>query len=101
MVIIVLAGCQNAIKTPVAQDEQKVKMDDNIKDYGNGVYYFNYTDSDFGEQLSLFIGQHPELRMVSFASDNDGSIAFPDGGTKGYFVKFEQNDPCPCDTIKR
>ena len=101
MMIILLASCGNNTTKPVAQNEETVKMSDGIKDYGNGVYYFDYTDSNFGEELSLFIGQHPKLRMVSFASNDDGSIAFPSGGTDGYFVKFEPSTPCPCDTIKK
>lgn len=101
IIIIILTGCGNNTPKQVIQNEQTVKMADGIKDYGNGVYYFDYTRSKFGEQLSLFIGQHTELRIVSFASNNSGSIGFPSGGTDGYFVCFESRTPCPCDTIKK
>lgn len=91
MMIIFLASCVNNTPKPAVQNEETVQTADGIKDYGNGVYYFDYTKSEFGEQLSLFIGQHPKLRMVSFTSDNNGSFSLPSGGTDGYFVKFEQN----------
>lgn len=96
MMIVLLASCVNNTSKPTVQNEKTVKTAYGIKDYGNGVYYFDYTKNEFGEQLSLFIGQHPELRMVSFASDNDGKVALPSGGTAGYFVKFE-----PCDAPKK
>lgn len=101
VMMIAIVGCVNNTSKSAVQNEQTVKTADGIKNYGNGVYYFDYTKSNFGEQLSLFIGQHPELRMVSFAPYNAGSIALPSGGTDGYFVKFEKTTSCPCDTIKK
>ena len=55
-----------------------------LKNYGNGVYYFPYT-RDFGNELSLFVENNPNLRLVSIAPlDIKGY-----GNTTGYYVYFE------------
>jgi len=55
-----------------------------IVDYGNGVYFFSERDAEFGNALSKFIADHPELELVSF-SPND---AYPYGVITGYWVVF-------------
>lgn len=52
-----------------------------IINYGNGVYYFEQTEDDFGKALSKFIAEHPELRLVVIS----GEIY----DQEGYFVIFE------------
>jgi hypothetical protein len=54
-----------------------------IKDYGNGVYYFpGKSDDEFGNSLSKYIGEHPELSVVCISST--GGIGV------GYFVIFKK-----------
>jgi hypothetical protein len=114
IMMIIVAGCGNEqkqnTKTITGQDgKQYVVVDslpqkvsptiqaDEITDFGNGVYYFKYHQSDFGTHLSSFIRQHTELRMVAFAPNDRTGY----GKTSGYFVYFEPNVPCPCDTIQK
>lgn len=71
-----------------------------IIDYGNGVYYFDGTGSDYLNTLSYFIGSHPDLRLVSEASDNRGhGGAFDRSQTQGYIVVFEARSKgvCTCN----
>ncbi|MEI7919396.1 MAG: hypothetical protein WCH65_04260 [bacterium] len=114
IIIFILASCGNTqtktqqTKTIVGKDGKEYVVAGSISQYsptieegkitpfGNGMYYFGFVEDNFGKQLSLFIDQHPELRMVSFTT-NDRKNGF----TIGYFVKFEPVvNPCPCDTIK-
>ncbi len=58
-----------------------------VKNYGNGVYYFPYI-RDFGNELSLFVENNPNLRLVSIAPlDTKGY-----GNTTGYYVYFEPKE---------
>jgi len=68
-------------------------------DYGNGVLYFvnpelgnltgNYrlTPDTFGEQLSLFINQHPNLKIDSIFSWPDTATRF--NSAAGFYVIVE------------
>ncbi|MCK9578205.1 hypothetical protein M0R01_01770 [bacterium] len=58
-----------------------------ITDFGNGVYYFECEGEVFGSTLSAFIGNHPELEVVSIAGDD----AYNHGRTIGYFVVFKRH----------
>jgi len=53
-----------------------------IKDYGNGVYYFPATGDDFGWCLSRFIKDN-NAEIVTIAPSLAGGVSFPSGG---YFV---------------
>lgn len=53
-------------------------------DYKNGIFYFHETQAELGNSLSSFISNHPELELVSIASDNTGG----NGTTVGYFAVF-------------
>jgi hypothetical protein len=51
-------------------------------DYGNGVYYVRACQEKFAKCLSEFIGEHPELRLVSMCGDANLFEC--------YFVVFEK-----------
>jgi hypothetical protein len=53
-------------------------------DYGNGVYYFPIVSAEFGNSLSAFIKQHPEMEMLSIAPTDEGYQSI-----HGYFVIFK------------
>lgn len=74
---LLVAGCDSA------RNPKNVKRVVTSEiNYGNGVYYFPYTESDFGNALSSFIQEHPEYEVVSMASN--GTTAY--GVNQGYFV---------------
>lgn len=60
-----------------------------ISDLGNGVYFFNYYPEMFGHDLSKFLTEHPQLRVVSIAGYDGGLY----GHTSGYYVVFENKTP--------
>lgn len=62
--------------------------DGGIIEYGSGVYYFDYINAAFGNQLAAFIHDHPELELVEMTVDTR------DGGDSGYFVVFRPSEPC-------
>ena len=78
--IALTAGCYSYAGHPenVAKDSKSCKE----ISYRNGVYFFECTSADFANGLSGFIGEHPDLKLISFAPD-------PDSG-KGYIVVFEK-----------
>lgn len=51
-------------------------------DYGNGVYYFPFTEADFGNALSAYLEQNPETRPSSIVPDKDHTYV------RGYWVVF-------------
>jgi len=56
----------------------------NVVNYGNGVYYFNYTRANFANTLSSFIAYHSELELVAITGN--GTAGY--GKDAGYFVVF-------------
>lgn len=80
LAVILLSGCT---PSPKAGDVQKDASASEVVDFGNGVYNFPYSGTDFDNALSAFIGSHPDLRLVSFAGYTDTQ-----GYTKGYHVVF-------------
>lgn len=71
-----------------AGDPSKVSQSTNsggVIDYGNGVYYFSFSEAAYGKALSEFMGEHPDLKLVSQAGDGTGFH----GNDRGYFVVFE------------
>lgn len=56
-----------------------------VKDYGEGVYYFPFTKSEFGKALAQFLRAHKDLKVSAIPGDEDN----PAGKTDGYFVVFE------------
>ena len=61
-----------------------------VIDYGNGVHYFAVTESDFGNQLSVFIAEYSELRIVTVAGDG----AAYSGANVGFFVITRPASEC-------
>ncbi|MFA5013265.1 MAG: hypothetical protein WC520_01735 [Candidatus Paceibacterota bacterium] len=54
--------------------------------YGNGVYYFPFTDANFGNQLAGVLKQRVELKILASALDVEGS-----GVEHGYWIIFQEN----------
>jgi hypothetical protein len=95
--VVIDSTSQNIVVDSISQNVSPIIGYNKIIDFGNGVYYFGYFRQDFGTKLSSFIQLHTELRMIAFAPDD----RLGHGYTSGYFVYFEQNIPCPCDTIAK
>lgn len=60
-----------------------------ITDFGNGVYFFDGYPEMFGHDLSQFLTDHPQQRVVSIAGFDYGAW----GVTTGYYVVFENKTP--------
>jgi hypothetical protein len=72
-------------KNPAADPKNVGKISTSaVVDYGNGVYYFNYTGTGFGNALSTFLSEHRELELLSMTGDGTGAY----GSDDGYFVVF-------------
>lgn len=86
---ICLAGCEND-----ANDPRNVETNSNSAEaraagvvcYGNGVYYFPCYGANFGNTLSKFIKDNPELQFVDATGDGTAVHGFD----KGYFVVFRE-----------
>ena len=75
-------GLLSDVFTNSIKDDDK----DDIKNYGNGIYYFPYDNiNTFGQSLSKFISDHPELLLIT-VTDTGGN-----GNGLGYIVFFKQN----------
>jgi len=55
-----------------------------IKDYGNGILWFDCYGDKFGNTLSKYRSEHPELRVVSIAQERMYEF------TGSYFVIVEK-----------
>ncbi len=91
LVALVFAACSSPspVKEAVGEDGKvysALSPDADIQDYGNGVYYFNYTRKDFAKVLSAFIADHPELEFVSMTGDGTDFHGFD----AGYFLLFKK-----------
>ena len=62
-----------------------------ITSYGNGVFYFSFVNDSFGNSLSAFIKEHPELELTTIAPNDSLSRGYP----AGHFVVFK---PKPIST---
>lgn len=56
-----------------------------ITDFGSGVYYMNCTRANFGNGLSTFLEENPELSVIAVTGDGTGYNGINDG----YFVVTE------------
>lgn len=77
IVALFLVGCGNSLPSNGKPD---------VKDFGNGVLYFEYNGSDFGYALSSWIGDHRDYKVIQIVED--GTDAY--GSTHGYFVVVEK-----------
>jgi len=69
MIVIIGCGFYGVSKTsPVLSQSPKAVE---FIDYGNGVYYLPYEGLNFGDALSEFISNHPDLSVVSVVGDVD------------------------------
>ena len=55
-------------------------------DYGNDVYYFPVTEKEYAVSLSSFLGNHPELELLSMTGNGNSSY----GRDAGYFTVFKK-----------
>ncbi len=87
---ILINGCDHEAGDPdnVVKKSEYTIIEENIIDYGNYVYYFNYAGADFGNAVSDFREKHPELELITSTSDNTDGY----GSTVGYFVFFKKKD---------
>lgn len=87
---LVFGACSPSPTKEVIDQDGKVhtvlSLDADIRDYGNGIYYFDYTGDSFGRALSAFVVEHSELELVSFSGDGRGTY----GIDLGYFVVFKE-----------
>jgi len=84
LIVAMTSGCPSF-------DSNAVNDATSVIDYGNGLYYFSSTGADFGNELSKFIGDHPELELVAMCGDGTGGNSHnPRGYDKGYWVYFHQ-----------
>jgi len=92
LLTISVSGCGWFKDSDAADPENVGKPTPNfVVDYGNGIYFFPYTGSDFGNACSHFLGQHPNLEIAGIAIDEES-----DGAKKranGYFVYFRKKHP--------
>ena len=75
----------NARISPGNADNVEPTKDPKVVDCGNGVYYFNSTETAFGNALSGFLAAHPELEVTAMAPD-----VHDRGYTWGYFVTLRR-----------
>lgn len=52
-----------------------------VVEYGNGVYYFDKNQVEFGNALAAFLGSH-DCNVQAIASDDTSGYGY----TSGYFV---------------
>jgi hypothetical protein len=76
----VIAGCTNISPGTTSNREITTPLE-----FGNGVLYFQSVHTGFGDSLSSYIKDHPDMRVVSIASDT-----FSNGYIVGYFVVVEK-----------
>ena len=86
---LLMGGCVTSNSNDPSKVARPAQV--NVVNYGNDVYYFPYTEADFGNQLSAFTEQHHELTLVSVASDDRCGEGYEGGRTCGYFVVFKKN----------
>ena len=55
-----------------------------VVEYPNGVYFFPFTNAKYCNELSAFIGKHPNLEFVGATGNGTG----PYGYNQGYIVVF-------------
>lgn len=80
---VVFIACSNDPEDPDMNSSKTTEF----KNYGNGVCYFPCT-TDFGNELSLFVENNPNLKLVSIAPFHDTGLA----NTTGYYVCFEPKE---------
>ena len=85
--IAVIPGCSLNGSDPRNADNVGASSPNAVVDYHNGVYFFPYRGSEFGNTLSHFIAQHPHLELASIAPY---STPVDYAEIKGYFIVFRE-----------
>ena len=85
--IAVIPGCALNGSDPGNADNVGNSSPNAVVDYHNGVYFFPYTGSEFGNTLSHFIAQHPHLELASIAPYSKPANKVT---INGYFVVFHE-----------
>ncbi|MCP6720078.1 MAG: hypothetical protein KJI72_01995 [Patescibacteria group bacterium] len=91
--VIALVGCDPAAQPPDENTPTDTSLE-SVMDYGNGVYYFPQDGSRFGNALSEFIADHPDLELVAFADNGKGAF----GLSIGHFIVFRNRVDTPPDS---
>ena len=94
LALTIAVGCDSAANPRNVTElaESPGKSGDAVN-FGNGVWYFGQTEARFGNALSRFIKDHPELEVVAMASDGTDFGADAMDGTDGYFVVTRKKEP--------
>ena len=69
----------------VAPNARSVQPSGQTVDYGNGVFYFAFTDDQFGNGLSDFVKNNPNWHIVSVCGNVQGVYTHSPEGM-GYWV---------------
>ena len=88
--VIGVAGSICGFTTTFEAQKKGHEVLKNVRNCGNGVYYFNYKESDHGftTALSKFIKEYPELELVALAPDDTDFY----GSTGGYIAVFRKKN---------
>ena len=78
-------GCEKDGAANPSNDANKTE-NNGVVNYGNGVFYFSEDDDAFGDSLSQFIRDNPELEIVAMADNSRG----PGGYSMGHWVVFRK-----------
>ncbi|MEK7653951.1 MAG: hypothetical protein AAB345_01555 [Patescibacteria group bacterium] len=92
-----LVGCMEDKAANVSNVASAYSSTSKIVDYGNGVFYFPYTEAEFGNALSAFLKEHPEWELVTFDGNPDKNKKA--GWLFGYFVGFRKKQ-LPAESVK-
>ena len=110
MIALIFNSCSYQQKKTVLGQDGKAyvvidEKPDPIKKFGNGIYYYQFTDhesyyicKEFGPALAEFITKHPEEKIVIISplleKGDQNDVA-------GYWIITEPRVACPCDTTKK
>lgn len=78
-------------KTYTVVDSAKLE-DPKIRNYGNGVYYFDYNREKFAPIISKFLKENSNLELITLSGNGTGigMTADEQGQDCGYFVFFRE-----------
>lgn len=86
VLVITMVGCDTA------SDSANVNVETaptEVVNYGNNVYYLPHKQAGFGNALSRFINEHPDLELIALTGNGTGAY----GEDSGYFAVFRKINP--------
>jgi hypothetical protein len=81
--VVLIGGCDSAANPKNVRDLDTSSIA-GIVNYGNHVYYFTSKGANFGNALSKFIGENPNMELVAITDEGTGMY----GAATGHFVVF-------------